>query len=381
MSPVNGLFTHYNELECNFHKSKTYFYKEIISEKGKGPNMKKMFIFLFIAASLALAACTSATEQPAASTQIPIVVADNTIIAEGRLEPVQFAEIAFSASGVVSDVLVKEGQTVTKGQALIRLGNESDTNYAAAQLELASAQQAKDDLLNSRDADLAQAVISLKDAQEAYEKADNYLSYLQNSQKIPQTETRMYLVQTWKGYEYRYNTKNFKGPAPKDWIVEAENDLALKKAELDKAQSAYDHLKDGPNADQLPLVEARLEAAKAGVAAFEVVAPFDGVVAVLNARTGGSIKAGEIAITTADFSNWIVKTTDVTEIDVVELKENQPVIVALDAIPDVNLKGKVLSIGYNYSQNQGDIVYEVTILLTDKNPAMRWGMTAAVKFE
>ena len=82
--------------------------------------MKKMFIFLFIAASLALAACTSATEQPAASTQIPIVVADNTIIAEGRLEPVQFAEIAFSASGVVSDVLVKEGQTVTKGQALIR---------------------------------------------------------------------------------------------------------------------------------------------------------------------------------------------------------------------------------------------------------------------
>ncbi|HLA07244.1 MAG TPA: efflux RND transporter periplasmic adaptor subunit [Anaerolineales bacterium] len=343
--------------------------------------MKKMFIFLFIAASLALAACTSATEQPAASTQIPIVVADNTIIAEGRLEPVQFAEIAFSASGVVSDVLVKEGQTVTKGQALIRLGNESDTNYAAAQLELASAQQAKDDLLNSRDADLAQAVISLKDAQEAYEKADNYLSYLQNSQKIPQTETRMYLVQTWKGYEYRYNTKNFKGPAPKDWIVEAENDLALKKAELDKAQSAYDHLKDGPNADQLPLVEARLEAAKAGVAAFEVVAPFDGVVADLNARTGGSIKAGEIAVTIADFSNWIVKTTDVTEIDVVELKENQPVIVALDAIPDVNLKGKVLSIGYNYSQNQGDIVYEVTILLTDKNPAMRWGMTAAVKFE
>jgi len=381
LSPVNGLFTHYNELECNFHKSKTYFYKEIISEKGKGPNMKKMFIFLFIAASLALAACTSATEQPAASTQIPIVVADNTIIAEGRLEPVQFAEIAFSASGVVSDVLVKEGQTVTKGQALIRLGNESDTNYAAAQLELASAQQAKDDLLNSRDADLAQAVISLKDAQEAYEKADNYLSYLQNSQKIPQTETRMYLVQTWKGYEYRYNTKNFKGPAPKDWIVEAENDLALKKAELDKAQSAYDHLKDGPNADQLPLVEARLEAAKAGVAAFEVVAPFDGVVADLNARTGGSIKAGEIAVTIADFSNWIVKTTDVTEIDVVELKENQPVIVALDAIPDVNLKGKVLSIGYNYSQNQGDIVYEVTILLTDKNPAMRWGMTAAVKFE
>jgi hypothetical protein len=40
----------------------------------------------------------------------------------------------------------------------------------------------------------------------------------------------------------------------------------------------------------------------------------------------------------------------------------------------------VLSTGQSYSENQGDIVYEVTILLTDQNPAMRWGMTAEVKF-
>jgi multidrug resistance efflux pump len=71
----------------------------------------------------------------------------------------------------------------------------------------------------------------------------------------------------------------------------------------------------------------------------------------------------------------------VTEIDVVNLKEGQPVTVTLDALPGVVLKGKVLSIGQNYSQNQGDIVYEVTVVLTDTNPAMRWGMTAAVKFE
>jgi hypothetical protein len=53
----------------------------------------------------------------------------------------------------------------------------------------------------------------------------------------------------------------------------------------------------------------------------------------------------------------------------------------LDALPDVELKGQILSIGQNYSENQGDVVYEVTILLTDTHPAMRWGMTAAVKFE
>jgi hypothetical protein len=46
----------------------------------------------------------------------------------------------------------------------------------------------------------------------------------------------------------------------------------------------------------------------------------------------------------------------------------------------VNLKGEILSIGQNYAENQGDIVYEVTILLTDTHPNMRWGMTASVSF-
>jgi hypothetical protein len=60
----------------------------------------------------------------------------NTIIAEGQVEPIQYAKIAFNASGVIGEVLVKEDQSVKKGQPLIRLGNESDTNYAAAQIEL-----------------------------------------------------------------------------------------------------------------------------------------------------------------------------------------------------------------------------------------------------
>jgi len=104
-------------------------------------------------------------------------------------------------------------------------------------------------------------------------------------------------------------------------------------------------------------------------------------VADLNARLGGSINAGEPAVTVADFSEWLVKTTDLTEIDVVELAEGRPVTVTLDAIPDAELKGEILSIRQTYSENQGDVVYEVTILLNGTHPGMRWGMTAAVSFE
>ncbi len=347
----------------------------------KGMKMEYRFLIALIGISLLFTACSSAGNAVAAPEIVPIVIADSAITAEGRVEPIRYAEIAFNTSGIISEVLVEEGQAVKKGDPLIRLGDASDSNHAEAQLELVSAQKALNDLQNSASTDLAQAVIDLKDAQEEYNEAEDYLHYLQNSRKVPQTETRRFLIQTWKGYEYRIKTKSFKGPAPEDWIIDAENDLALKKAELDAAQKTYDRLKGGVDADQLAVLEARLNAAKAKVASFSVAAPFDGVVADLSARAGSSINAGEPAVTVADFSHWLVNTTDLTEIDVVELAEDQPAVVALDALPGVEVHGTILSIGQTYSENQGDVVYEVTILLTDIDPAVRWGMTAEVKFE
>jgi len=343
--------------------------------------MNTRIISLFILGSLLFAACAPSGAQPTEATPIPIVAADDSIVAEGRLDPIRYAEIAFNSSGAISEVLAAEGLQVAKGQPLVRIGGELDPAYASAQTELVSAEKALNDLMGSAGTDLAQAVIDLKDAQEEYQKAEDYLRYIQNTKKVPQTETRVFLVQTWKGYEYRYKTRNFKGPAPADWIIEAENDLALKKAELEEAQRTYDRLKEGADADQLALLEARLTAAKAGVASFEVAAPFDGVVAELNARIGASVNAGEIAATVADFSGWIVKTTDLTELDVVKIAEGQPATVTLDALPDITLSGAIENIGQTYSENQGDVVYEVTVGLTESHPDMRWGMTAVVKFE
>ena len=257
--------------------------------------MNKKFplsIVLFFLA-LTLSSCNgSAQAATEPSTTVPAVADPSEIIAEARLEPIGYAEIAFNASGQVSEVLVKEGKTVNKGQLLIQLGGESDQIYAAAQLELVNAQQALNELQNSSGTGLAQVVIDLKDAKEEYEDAVDYLDYLQNSKKVPQTETRRFLIQTWKGYEYRIKTKHFKGPAPEDWIIEAENDLALKKAKWEDLQRTYERMKGGVDEDQLAVLEARLNAAKAKVAALEVTAPFDGVVAKMNAKVGSSINAG-----------------------------------------------------------------------------------------
>ena len=343
--------------------------------------MKTKLLSLILFTSLLLAACSPSVAEPTEITAIEPVIADTSIKSEGRLEPVRFADIAFTASGVISEVLVQEGESVKKGQPLIRLGDASDTNFASAQLELVSAQQAINDLTNAAGTDLAQAIIDLKDAQEAYEKAENYLHYLQTSKKVPQTETRYFIETKRSSWQYVYKTKTFKGPAPEDWIIEAENDLALKKAELNDAQRTYDRLKHGADAEQLAVLEARLEAAQAGLAAFSVLAPFEGVVAELNAKAGSSINTGEVAVTVADFSSWLIETTDLTEIDVVKLSEGQPVTVTLDAIPGETLNGVIKSIGQTYEENQGDIVYAVSVALDDSHPSLRWGMTAVVTFD
>ena len=165
-----------------------------------------------------------------------------------------------------------------------------------------------------------------------------------------------------------------------------EAELKQAQTELDSAQAEFSAAAGGSENESLAqasysTAQANLLAAQAALANVELAAPFDGLVAELNAKEGSSINAGQIAVKVADFSSWLVKTTDLTEMDVVSLTEGQSAIVTLDAIPDVNLKGSILSIGQSFSESQGDVVYEVVILLSDSHPAMRWGMTAGVTFE
>ena len=87
--------------------------------------MKTKHLPLIILISLLFAACSPSLAQPTEPAAIAPVIADTSIMSEGRLEPVRFAEIAFTASGVISEVLVQEGESVKKGQPIIQLGDAS----------------------------------------------------------------------------------------------------------------------------------------------------------------------------------------------------------------------------------------------------------------
>lgn len=353
---------------------------------------KKLYTLMMLmgVVALAIAACGSQQTADVPPTTVPVSVKPDGIIAEGNLKPAQAANLSFQVRGTVEEVNVKIGDQVNKGDVLARLANasEAEAQLASANLERISVQQALNELLDTSGAELAQVVIDLKEAGEVYDKAVDYLKYLQDSKKVPQTDTRVFLIQTWKGYEYQYKTKNFKGPAPEDWIIEAENDLALKKANFEELQSTYDRMKEGADKDQLALLEARLENAKAQVAAAEsnlsnyvLTAPFDGTVADVAAEVGEQVGAESRAVSIVNASSWVIETTDITELEVVDVAVGQNVTFTADALSDVTMNGIVSEISQSSFVENGDVIYTVRIAADDVDPRLKWGMTVEVTFE
>src|SRR6266498_14023 len=227
-----------------------------------------------------------------------------TVDASGSLEAQPSASLTWTTSGVVEDVNVKAGDQVKAGDVLMKLKTASvDASVISAQSDLVNAQKDLEDLLSTSDKDLAQAVIDLKDAQDGYDKAWKYLHYLQTSKKVPQTETRAFTETRVNSWMYVYKTKVYRGPAPEDWIIEAQNDLALKKGELQDAQYTYDRLKEGSNSQDVIAAQANVDAAQATVDSMSVIAPFDGEVLYVQSQPGDVVETGTSAANVADLDH------------------------------------------------------------------------------
>jgi multidrug resistance efflux pump len=356
----------------------------------------KTIVFFIIVLGLLLTACgaggTSATEAAA----VPTVLADETIISEGRVEPVRFVEFGFNASGLVSEVLVKQGDPVTAGQVIARLESSNaqtlETAQAAATRELADANEALRAAQYALDVFDIPSDIKPMGPEEAvrytYEKLEkaraDYEPYKYiNEKKDTDVTDRNKDCKIRDGIEKCTNRGRYYERVLDDaWadyhkaIDWLDREAALEKAKvrLAEAEKNYNNLQNDANPEETAGIRASLADA-------ELSAPFAGTVAKMDLKVGETASAGTTIVTVADFSKWVIKTTDLTEIDVVNIKQGQNVIITLDALPDVQLTGTVDSIGQTFSEKQGDIVYEVTVVFNDTNPDLRWGMTAEVKFE
>ena len=97
-------------------------------------------------------------------------------------------------------------------------------------------------------------------------------------------------------------------------------------------------------------------------------------------KVGEYLTFGQPAVTVADFTNWVVKTDNLTELDVVNLRVGQKVNIMLDALSGQTLPGEVTHINLFSEEKRGDVTYTVTAVVSKSVPQMRWGMTVSVQF-
>lgn len=367
----------------------------------------------------ALTACTN--QQTEAPESVPTVVPSNAVIAEGKIKPARAVSLSFQARGVVEDIPVKIGDSVKKGDVLARLANASvaEAGLAAANLELLQAQQAYDQLLRTEGLDRAQAWAAYMDAQRVRAEAERAwerlnLDSIEDRIEDAETEVRDReedLKDAQDEFDkYKELSKdNSRRKTAEDNLEKAQEDYneAVRKLEeitrerdtvraaLDAALAAeaeakyqYDISSEGVNKNQLALAEARLENAKAQAAAAEsnlsnyiLTAPFDGVVMDVAVEVGEQVGAESRAVSVADASSWVIETTDITELEVVNIEVGQRVTFTADALPDVTMRGAVLEISQSSFIQGGDVIYTVRVEVEEVDPRIRWGMTVEVTFE
>ena len=317
---------------------------------------------------------SAATEVTVSSLEVA-----ETIEASGSLEAQPFASLHWKTSGVVEAVNVQPGDFVNADDILVTLDPTSTSaSIVAAQADLVNAQKNLEDILTSG-TDLAQAAIDLKNAQEDYDDAGYYLRYLQTDTKVPQTTYGAKLEQTNNGWKYKYTAENFKGPAPKDWIIEAQNDLALKKAELEDKQREYDRLLAGDTSADVIAAQAEVDAAQATVNSLSIIAPFAGEVLSVDSHVGDLVNADELSVNLADMNHLYVE-TQVDESDIANVKLGDQAEVTLDAVPGILLTGEVTAINPVGEVDSGLVKYKVRVELdkADDEIFLPLGTTANV---
>jgi RND family efflux transporter MFP subunit len=247
-------------------------------------------------------ATESATQQQVVTVQRGNLEVD--ITASGNLSLSRTEDLAFEMAGIVDQVNVQVGDSVTQGEVLATL----DTSL-------------RDENLTQLESNVLQAQISQKNTQLALDKAED------------QTVT---LVTGDIVYSNNYDDEQIA-------ILKLQNQQAL--AKLADAQKA---LTDAQNASP------------------EVVAPFDGFVTAVNVAagdagvSGNGVPKGTVAVTIADPTKFEADIL-VSEMDIYQVKLEGDATVQLSSLPGVNLPAKVTFISPTATIQQGVVNYKVTV--------------------
>jgi HlyD family secretion protein len=156
-------------------------------------------------------------------------------------------------------------------------------------------------------------------------------------------------------------------------ISSAQQAIVTGKRTLTDAQSDLADLQDGP--DQLDARAKALAVSQKAqaLADYSVYAPFDGVVASVDAQVGDSGSSGT-AVATIITTQQIAKVS-LNEVDAAKVKAGQKATLTFDAIEELTLTGTVVEVDAVGAVSSGVVSYGVQIALDAQDSRIKPGMT------
>lgn len=307
-----------------------------------------LFVSVFLLAFFAWRWLSAPSE--ADKKKIAAVKADPRVICEGIVVPVRYASMSLQLPGVVSEVLVKEGDQVKPGQVLIRLANEDLRAKAqsARANYLRETAGFREQEVTMKKAGVEQAAVAFEQAQVDFQRFESL--YQQNAVSRQ---------------EYDRGRTN--------WLKA--------KSDWERAKADYEMSIAGSRSETIAAARADAEAAEAAVGQTVLRAPFAGTIAYLDHKVGEYVAAGTPLVRLGEFSAWRIQTDDLTELQIAKVREGAKASLSFEGLPGIELGGRVASIRSFGEKKRGDITYTVYIDPDRHEPLLKWSMTAIVKIE
>ena len=245
------------------------------------------------------------------------------VTASGEVKPTTYTNVYAEGFGKITQIVVKEGDHVKKGDVLLRLENIQQSADVEAQRagenSSAAAIQSSDASYRSAQADLTQRKADLERAKFDWERAQS----LYKDGLIPKSD-----------YDARKSAHDGAVAA-----VEAANGrLQQARAELDRSRS------------QLDQTRATMVRLRDVLRKTTYTAPINGVVSFLPVRLGENVvpgiqnASGSFLMTLSDMS-VVTAEVKVDETDIVSVRNGQEADVTIDAMPGKIFKGQVTEVG------------------------------------
>ncbi len=278
-----------------------------------------------------------------------------TVVASGHVETPYRVEIGSQITGTVDDVLVQEGQRVTKGQPLISLEARElkaavlQAQGAVAQAEARMRQLAELTLPSAKEA-LRQAQATLLNAQQTYDRTSQLASngYATRAALDEAQKTLDVALAQKRAAEFQVFTAS---PGGSDSVM-AETQLNQARANLDTAQSRLGYA--------------------------TILAPRDGVLITRNVEKGAVAQPGKALLVLAPAGD-VQLVLQIDERNLGKLALGQTALASADAYPDRRFAAVVSYINPGVDISRASVQVKLTV--KDPPDYLRQDMTVSVDIE